>query len=69
MPLWAWFAVVIAAVLTVMWVWDRRTRARGARLNDLGAMDRGVRGPEVNPDAHRGAMGPDRTVIQPPGTW
>jgi hypothetical protein len=58
MPLWAWLVLVIAVLLAVMAVWDRRTRARGARLNDLGAMGRGIRQPQAHPDAHRGQMQP-----------
>jgi hypothetical protein len=60
MPLWAWVLVVLAVVLAVMWVWDRRTTARRATLADPTAMARGVRSPEGNPEAHRAAMRPDR---------
>jgi hypothetical protein len=60
MPLWAWVLVVVAAVLAVMWVWDRRTKARHGRPADPAAMARGVRAPEGNPEAHRGAMQPQR---------
>jgi hypothetical protein len=60
MPLWAWFVVVIAVLLTVMWVWDRRTTARRGRLADPAAMAHGVRAPEGDPEAHRGAMQPRR---------
>ena len=60
MPLWAWVLVVIAALLAVMWVYDRRVRARGARLNDPAAMARGVTAPQGNPEAHRGAIQPER---------
>ena len=60
MPLWAWVLVVIAALLAVMWLVDRRARARGARLNDPAAMARGVTTPQGNPEAHREAMRPER---------
>jgi hypothetical protein len=60
MPLWAWVLVVVAVLLAVMWNWDRRTKARRARLADPAVMARGVRAPEGNAEAHRGAMRPDR---------
>ena len=60
MPLWGWFLLVLAVVLVVMWLYDRRTRARGARLNDPGTMARGVTAPQANPEAHRAAMQPHR---------
>lgn len=60
MPLWAWILVGIAVLLAVMWVGDRRTRGRRATLADPAAMARGVRSPEGNPEAHRGAMQPQR---------
>ena len=60
MPLWGWFLLVVAVVLAVMWLWDRRTKARGARLNDPTRMARGVTTPQGDPEAHRGAMPPER---------
>jgi hypothetical protein len=66
MPLWAWVLVVVAALLVVMWASDRRARARGARLNDPGAMSRGVTGPQGNPEAHRQAMQRNQG---PGGSW
>jgi hypothetical protein len=67
MPLWAWVLVVIAVLLAVMWLYDRRARARGARLNDPAAMARGVTAPQANPEAHRGAMQPQRYWPSGPG--
>ena len=60
MPLWAWFLVVVAVVLVPMWMHDRRAKARGSRLNDPGAMARGVTTPQANPEAHRLAIQPER---------
>lgn len=60
MPLWAWVLIGIAVLLAVMWLWDRRVRARGGTLNDPAAMARGVTAPQGDPEAHRGAMQPDR---------
>ena len=60
MPPWGWFLLVVAVVLAVMWVHDRRTKARGARLNDPGSMARGVTAPHANPEAHRAAIQPER---------
>jgi hypothetical protein len=62
MPLWAWFLVLVAVVLVPMWLHDRRAKARGSRLNDPGAMARGVTAPQGDPEAHRGAIQPDRSM-------
>ena len=59
MPLWAWILLVIAALLAVMWLVDRRARARGARLTDPAAMARGVTTPHGDPEAHRLAVRPE----------
>jgi hypothetical protein len=60
MPLYGWVLIVIAALLAVMWLVDRRAKARGARIADPAAMARGVTSPQGNPEAHRGAMRPER---------
>ena len=67
MPLWAWLVVVIAVLLLPMWVYDRRVRRRGARLNAPSAMAQGVSAPQANPDAHRGALSADRYLPPPTG--
>ena len=60
MPLWAWVPAAIALLLVVMWAYDRRTRARGARLADPSAMARGVTAPQGNTEALRAALRPER---------
>jgi hypothetical protein len=60
MPLWGWFLLVVAVVLVPMWLHDRGVKSRGARLNDPGSMARGVTAPHADPEAHRGAMQPER---------
>lgn len=66
MPLYGWALIVIAALLAVMWLVDRRTKARGARLNDPGAMARGVTAPQAHPEAHIEGM---RRFEGPGGQW
>jgi hypothetical protein len=56
MPLWGWLLLVVAVVLAVMSLHDRRVQARGGRLNDPGAMERRVAGPQASPDAHRNPL-------------
>lgn len=55
-----WVLLGIAVLLAVMWLYDRRVRARGRRLNDPARMERGVHAPYGDPEAHRGAISPDR---------
>jgi hypothetical protein len=59
-PLWGWLLLAVLVLLAAMWLHDRRVRARGARLNDPGTMSHGVTGPRADPEAHRGAMRPER---------
>lgn len=67
MPLWAWVLLAIAVLLAVMWLYDRRVRASGRRLNDVRKMARGVREVEGDVEAHRAAMQPQRFLGGGPG--